>query len=208
MERHTAGSVTQMVKMHPVAYESGHGVTLTDVDGNTYLDFSSGIVITNIGHAHPKVAEAIGRAAQRLDNVHDFATPDKVHALEALASVTPPGMTLFTFFSSGTEAVEGAMRVARAITGRTGFVSFHNDYHGRTGGSASVTASRSSNGPRDPGPRPAPERPRLPLPVLPRRVRDLRCADFVEQSLTQNLPGQVAGGDERRRTATAPRPTP
>jgi 4-aminobutyrate aminotransferase-like enzyme len=50
MDRHTAGSVTTMVKLHPVAYASGEGVTLTDVDGNTYLDFSSGIVITNIGH--------------------------------------------------------------------------------------------------------------------------------------------------------------
>jgi 4-aminobutyrate aminotransferase-like enzyme len=134
MDRHTAGSVTQMVKLHPVAYASGEGVTLTDVDGNRYLDFSSGIVITNLGHAHPRVAEAIGRAASELDNVHDFATPHKVRALEALDAVTPPGMSLFTFFSSGTEAIEGAMRVARAITGRFGFVSFHNDYHGRTGG--------------------------------------------------------------------------
>ena len=51
-------------------------------------------------------------------------------------TVTPPGMSLFTFFSSGTEAIEGAMRVAHAITGRYGFISFHNDYHGRTGGAA------------------------------------------------------------------------
>lgn len=90
MVRHTAGSVTRMVRLHPIAYESGRGVTLTDVDGNTYLDFSSGIVITNLGHAHPRVAEAIAQAAARLDNVHDFATPEKVQSLEALASITPP----------------------------------------------------------------------------------------------------------------------
>ena len=70
--------------------------------------------------------------------------------MEALESVTPPGLSLFTFFSSGTEAVEGAMRVARAATGRIGFVSFHRDFHGRTGGSARITAVRASNGPRDP----------------------------------------------------------
>jgi len=192
MERHTAGSVTAMVKLHPVAYESGQGVTLTDVDGNTYLDFSSGIVITNIGHAHPRVTEAIAGAASLLDNVHDFATPYKVRALEALADVTPPGMSLFTFFSSGTEAVEGAMRVARAITGRHGFVSFHNDYHGRTGGAASVTSARSSNAPRDPG-----------SYLLPgghayrcsfcNGSCDLRCAEFVGRSVAQNLPGELAG---------------
>lgn len=192
MERHTAGSVTQMVKLHPVAYESGQGVTLTDVDGNTYLDFSSGIVITNIGHAHPRVAEAIADAARGLDNVHDFATPSKVRALEALAGITPPGMNVFTFFSSGTEAIEGAMRVARAITGRSGFVSFHNDFHGRTGGAASVTAHRSSNGLRDPGSYLVPSGHAYRCSFCLGSC-DLRCADFVGQSVAQNLPGQLAG---------------
>ena len=178
----------------PVAYESGRGVTLTDVDGNTYLDFSSGIVITNIGHAHPRIAEAIGRAARQLDNVHDFATPQKVEALEALAGVTPPGMTLFTFFSSGTEAIEGAMRVARAATGKLGFISFHNDYHGRTGGSASVTSSRSSNTPRDPGTYLVPSGHAYRCGFCQDYDGcQLRCADFVGQSLAQNLPGQLAG---------------
>jgi 4-aminobutyrate aminotransferase-like enzyme len=192
MDRHTAGSVTMMVKLHPVAYRSGHGVTLTDVDGNRYLDFSSGIVITNIGHGHPRIAEAIGRAAAQLDNVHDFATPQKVEALEALAEVTPDGMSLFTFFSSGTEAVEGAMRVARAITGRYGFVSFHSDYHGRTGGSASITASRSSNALRDPGSYLLPSGHAYRCSFCAGSC-DLRCAQFVGTSVAQNLPGQLAG---------------
>jgi len=192
MDRHTGGSVTRMVTLHPVTYESGHGVTLTDVDGNRYLDFSSGIVITNIGHAHPKVAEAIGRAATELDNVHDFATPHKVRALEALASVTPPGMSLFTFFSSGTEAIEGAMRVARAITGRYGFVSFHNDYHGRTGGAASVTSARSSNALRDAGSYLVPSGHAYRCSFCAGSC-DLRCASFVGTSIAQNLPDQLAG---------------
>ena len=194
MNRHSGNSVTRMVKLHPVAYESGSGVTLTDVDGNTYLDFSSGIVITNLGHAHPRVAEAIGRAAARLDNVHDFATPLKVHALEALASVTPPGIDHFTFFSSGTEAIEGAMRVARAITGRSGFVSFHNDFHGRTAGSASVTASRSSNGQREPGAYLVPSGHCYRCSFgLQHPSCALRCAEFVGESVDQNLAGQLAG---------------
>lgn len=194
MDRHTGHSVTRMVKLHPVAYESGSGVTLTDVDGNTYLDFSSGIVITNLGHAHPRVAAAIGRAAARLDNVHDFATPWKVEAFEALASVTPGDLNLFAFFSSGTEAIEGAMRVARAITGRSGFVSFHNDYHGRTGGAASVTSSRSSNGARDPGTYLLPSGHCYHCSFgLAHPGCGLRCATFAGESIDQNLPGQLAG---------------
>lgn len=194
MDRHTGHSVTRMVKLHPVAYESGSGVALTDVDGNTYLDFSSGIVITNLGHAHPRIAEAIARAASRLDNVHDFATPWKVEALEALASITPGDLNLFTFFSSGTEAIEGAMRVARAITGRSGFVSFHNDYHGRTGGSASVTSSRSSNASRDPGNYllPSGHCYRCSFGLMAPGC-GLRCAGFAGESIDQNLPGQLAG---------------
>jgi 4-aminobutyrate aminotransferase-like enzyme len=194
MVRHAGGALTAMVQLFPVAYERGHGVTLTDVDGNTYIDFSSGIVITNLGHAHPLIAEAIGRAATELDNVHDFATPHKVKALEALESVTPPGMSLFTFFSAGTEAVEGAMRVARAATGRNGFVSFHRDFHGRTGGAASITAFRSSNGPRDPMSMLVPNGHcyRCSFHLEPTTC-GLRCAGFVGESIEQNMPGQVAG---------------
>lgn len=194
MVTHTGGALTRMVTLFPVAYERGHGVTLTDVDGNTYIDFSSGIVITNLGHAHPAVAEAVSRAAGELDNVHDFATPSKVRALEALESVTPPGMSLFTFFSAGTEAVEAAMRVARAATGRTGFVGFHRDFHGRTGGSASVTAVRASNGPRDPMAMLVPNGHcyRCSFHLEPSTC-GLRCAGFVGESIEQNMPGQVAG---------------
>lgn len=192
MDHYTGGSVTRGVKLHPVAYREGRGVTLTDVDGNRYLDFSSGIVVTNLGHAHPRVAQAIAAAAGRLDNVHEFATPEKVAALRALDSVTPKELTRFVLFSTGSEAIEGAMRVARAINGRSGFVSFHQDYHGRTSGAASVTAHRASNGPRDPGTYLVPNGHAYRCRVCAGHC-DLRCADMVGDSLGQNLPGQLAG---------------
>lgn len=194
MAAHQRNSLTSMVRLFPVAWERGRGVTLTDVDGNTYIDFSSGIVVTNLGHAHPRIAEAIARAAGQLDNVHDFATPHKVAALEALESVTPAGMTLFNLFSSGTEAIEGAMRVARAATGHHAFVSVHDDYHGRTGGAASITAVRASNGLRAPGTWLVPNGHcyrcafRLEHPAC-----ELHCARFVGSSIAQHAPGDLAG---------------
>jgi 4-aminobutyrate aminotransferase-like enzyme len=188
----TGGSVTRGIKLHPVAYREGRGVTLTDVDGNTYLDFSSGVVVTNLGHAHPRIADAIARAAHRLDNVHEFATPEKVAALRALNAVTPGELGRFVMFSTGSEAIEGAMRVARAITGRTGFVSFHQDYHGRTTGAASVTAHRASNGPRDPGAYLVPNGHAYRCRVCEQKC-DLRCAEMVGDSIEQNLPGALAG---------------
>jgi 4-aminobutyrate aminotransferase-like enzyme len=192
MDRLTGGSVTRGVKLHPVAYREGCGVTLTDVDGNRYLDFSSGIVVTNLGHAHPRVTEAIAAAARRLDNVHEFATPEKVAALRALDAVTPDELTRFVFFSTGSEAIEAAMRVARAATGRTGFVSFHHDYHGRTGGAASVTAHRASNGMRDPGSYLAPNGHAYRCRICAGAC-DLRCAEMLGDSIEQNVAGQLAG---------------
>src|SRR5258706_6792792 len=65
------------VKLFPVAFESGAGCSLRDVDGNVYLDFSSGIYVTTLGHCHPKVTEAIQKYAGQLMNAHDFTTPIK-----------------------------------------------------------------------------------------------------------------------------------
>ena len=74
--RHFKGLSSQ-VKLFPVAFERGNGCLLTDVDGNEYIDFSSGIYVTTLGHCHPKVTEAIQRAAAQLMNCHDFTTPLK-----------------------------------------------------------------------------------------------------------------------------------
>ena len=62
------------VKLFPVAFEEGHGCTLTDVDGNRYIDFSSGIYVTTLGHCHPKISEAVQHYAGKLMNCHDFTT--------------------------------------------------------------------------------------------------------------------------------------
>jgi acetylornithine/N-succinyldiaminopimelate aminotransferase len=118
MERHATKSYGQNVGLFPVAFASGQGVTLTDVDGNVYLDFTSGALAANIGHAHPNVVEAVALAASEPDSVNGFATVRRVEALEKLASVTPAGMTLLGLFSSALDAQRAALAVARASTGR------------------------------------------------------------------------------------------
>src|SRR3990172_4979339 len=80
---------SSQVRLFPVVFEKGHGVTLTDVDGNTYIDFSSGIYVTSLGHCHPKVSEAVARAAYKLMNCHDFTTPVKTALLEKLEQILP-----------------------------------------------------------------------------------------------------------------------
>ena len=78
-----------MVRLFQVAFESGRGVTLTDVDGNTYIHFSSGIYITNWGHGHPKITGMTVKYARLLQNCHDFNTEIKTRLLEELVKITP-----------------------------------------------------------------------------------------------------------------------
>ncbi|WP_428307922.1 aspartate aminotransferase family protein [Lacipirellula sp.] len=125
------------VKLFPVTFESGEGCVLRDVDGNEYLDFSSGIYVTTLGHCHPKVSEAIGRYASTLMNAHDFTTPIKTALCEKLAEVLPGDLNGFQFYDSGTTAVEAAIRVARAATKRNETISCFNDFHGKTYGAVS-----------------------------------------------------------------------
>ena len=131
------------VKLFPVAFESGEGCTLTDVDGNRYLDFSSGIYVTTLGHCHPKISEAVAKYARQLMNAHDFTTPIKTLLMEKLAAVMPGDFAGFQLYDSGTAAVEAGMRVLRAATGHNEMLSCFNDFHGKTYGAVSLAQIRS-----------------------------------------------------------------
>ena len=132
------------VRLFPVTFESGEGCMLRDVDGNEYLDFSSGIYVTTLGHCHPKVSEAIAKHAHTLMNAHDFTTPIKTALVEKLAEVLPGDLTGFQFYDSGTAAVEAGMRVLRAGTSKNEMLSCFYDYHGKTMGAVSLAHIRSS----------------------------------------------------------------
>lgn len=152
------------VRLFPVVFEKGHGVTLTDVDGNTYLDFSSGIYVTSLGHCHPKVSEAVAKYARTLMNCHDFTTPVKVALLEKLEQVLPGDLAAMQLYDSGTTAVEAGLRLCRAVTEKWEFLSCFRDFHGKTMGAVSCAAFKPTDGPtRAPGfhmlPRPDPYRP-------------------------------------------------
>jgi len=160
--------LSSQVKLFPVCFSEGHGITLTDVDGNRYLDFSSGIYVTSLGHSHPKVSEAVAHWAKRLMNCHDFTTPVKEALLVKMAEILPKGLNQVQFYSDGASAVEAGIRAARAITKKHEFLSCFRDFHGKT--LAAVSCAQMwrgdvlSYGPaRAPGfymvPRPNPYRP-------------------------------------------------
>ena len=134
------------VRLFPVVFDKGYGCTLTDVDGNVYLDFSSGIYVTTLGHCHPKVTAAVQQAAGQLMNCHDFTTPVKLRLLEKLREVLPGDLSGVQMYDNGTTAVEAALRVCRAATGKHEFLSCYGDFHGKSGHSVSLARMKPVNG--------------------------------------------------------------
>ncbi len=152
------------VKIDPLVFDSGCGCILKDVDGNRFLDFGSGIYVTNLGHAHPKVSEAVARQAKMLMNCHDYMTPVKAHYFERLSNSIGGGFNTVHLYDNGTTAIEFAIRAARTITGNHEIISCFSDHHGKTMGSSALGRISQVTGPtRLPGfylvPRPDPYRP-------------------------------------------------
>jgi 4-aminobutyrate aminotransferase-like enzyme len=123
----------------PLVWDHALGSVITDVDGRDYIDLASGTLITNLGHAHPRVVAAIAEAAQRSLAFYSAAHRDRALLAQRLAEITPGDLERSAFFSSGSEAVDAAIRLARLHTGRTEILSFKGAFHGRTYTSLSVS---------------------------------------------------------------------
>ena len=129
---------------YPFVMSHGRGTEVWDVDGNRFLDFVAGIAVCSTGHAHPKVVAAIKAAADKFLHVSsDYWHENMTRLTERLAEVAPMGEPVMSFLcQSGTESVEGAIKLARYVTGRPRFIGFLGAFHGRTMGSLSFTSSK------------------------------------------------------------------
>src|SRR5512133_560220 len=127
----------------PVVIDHGDGATLTDVDGNTFLDFTGGVGCLNVGHANARVTEAVQEQAARFLHTDFTIVPYELYVTLAerlVATVPISGPVKAAFFNAGTEAVENAIKFARAYTGRPGVIGFEGGFHGRTLLSLSLTS--------------------------------------------------------------------
>jgi taurine---2-oxoglutarate transaminase len=126
--------------INPLMIKSSEGVYVTDVDGTTYLDFSSQLVNTNIGHQHPSVVRAIQEQAGVLCTIApQYGYESRYHAAELILDHSFDGATKVFFTNGGTEAVEHAVRMARLHTGRYKVLSAYRSYHGGTSTSINLT---------------------------------------------------------------------
>ncbi len=125
--------------------ERGEGIYLYDAAGTRYTDFTSGIGVTNTGHCHPRVVQAIQEQAAKLihGQINVVIAPSTIKLAETLNTVTPDAIDCFFFSNSGAEATEGAVKLARMATKRTNIITFQGSFHGRTAQTMAMTNSKT-----------------------------------------------------------------
>jgi 4-aminobutyrate aminotransferase/(S)-3-amino-2-methylpropionate transaminase len=127
----------------PLVVESGSGATITDVDGNTFIDFTGGVGVLNVGHSHPRVVAAAQEQLERFSHTDYTIVPYEVYVrlAERLVELAPfSGPAKAAFFNAGTEAVENAVKFARLYTKRPAIIGFEGAFHGRTMMSMTLTS--------------------------------------------------------------------
>jgi 4-aminobutyrate aminotransferase / (S)-3-amino-2-methylpropionate transaminase / 5-aminovalerate transaminase len=119
----------------PIVIADGRGATVTDVDGNSFVDFTGGVGCLNVGHAHPRVVAAVQEQAARFFHTDFTIVPYEIYVeyAERLTALAPfSGPVKAAFFNAGTEAVENAVKFARGYTRRPAVIGFEGGFHGRT----------------------------------------------------------------------------
>jgi 4-aminobutyrate aminotransferase len=132
-------------RVYPLVVKKAKGIWVEDVDSNRFLDFTSGIAVTNTGHCHPRVLEAIHRQAEEFIHMSgtDFYYDVQSALAQKLAEITPGPKEKRAFFgNSGAEAIEAALKLSRYHTKRSRILAFLGAFHGRTMGALSLTASK------------------------------------------------------------------
>lgn len=177
-----------------LALDRGEGATLTDVDGNVYLDFVAGIGVASLGHAHPTLVKALARQAGRL-MVGTFATAERAEAFRLLTEIAPANLTRAHLYSGGAEAVEAALRLARSATKKHEVVGFWGGFHGKTAGVMGLIGDESKHGygPLIGGQYLVPYADCYRCPFkLKYPSCGLHCVDFARQQIRNSSAGAVA----------------
>ena len=139
-KQHVFGTWSYQSEVSPTQVVGGDGVRFTDVDGNEFLDFSGQLMCSNLGHSAEKVADAVTKQVNEgAYFAPGYTTEPRARLGQKLAEVTPGNLSKTFFSTSGTEAVEAAIKIARMYTGKQKIISRYRSYHGATYGSISVT---------------------------------------------------------------------
>jgi 4-aminobutyrate aminotransferase len=180
-----------------VVWDHASGVVVSDVDGNTFIDWTSGVLVTNVGHCHPDLVKAVQKAAAKLFNNYECLNEPRVEAAEKLISVLPKHLDKCFFLTTGSETTEAAIRIMKRKTGKFEVVSFYGGFHGRTYAALSaggLSGPKKGYGPTVPGSIrvPFPYCYRCPFRAKPETC-DLLCLDYLDDAVRANSTGSLAG---------------
>ncbi len=182
----------------PVVWKSARGCVVTDADENRFLDWTSGVLVTNVGHCHPRLVEAVRKAAGDLLNNYECPNTYRIEAAERLVKALPSHLDKCFFLSTGSEAVEACLRLMKRRSGKFEILSFIGGFHGRTYGAASVggmAGPKRGYGPPMPGviralyPNPYHD----PFEWCKDGPRFPRYFDYLETEIAANSTGSLAG---------------
>ncbi|MEK7388679.1 MAG: aspartate aminotransferase family protein [Elusimicrobiota bacterium] len=178
-----------------IAVDGGNGATLRDVDGNSYLDLVAGIGVASLGYGHPDWARAIADQAAKTA-VGSFTSPHRLNFLKSLAKITPRGLTRCQLYSSGAEAVEAALRLAKSKTGHFEVIGFWGGFHGKTMGVMGLLNDgfKNSYGAMAPGLHlsPYPDTRKCPFGTLQEHDCAAHCLDFLREMIKRETTGRIA----------------
>jgi 4-aminobutyrate aminotransferase/(S)-3-amino-2-methylpropionate transaminase len=194
-DAHIAPGLQGYAVMAGIAVDHAEGSAITDVDGNTFLDFIGGIGVNALGHSHPAIVGALDAQLKKAQ-VGSLTSAPRVDLVERLAAHAPaPGMHRVQLYSSGAEAVESALRLAKSHTGKYEFVSFWGGFHGKTMGALSLMGStfKDKLGPMVPGAHIVPYADCYRCPVNSSYPTcGLACADLAKKQVLAQSAGEVA----------------
>ena len=195
-ERYEPSSMSGQV---PVVWKRGERVWLEDVDGNVFLDFSSGVLVVNAGHSHPRLVEAMRAQADQVVNTYDFVNEWRPRLAQRLVEITPPNLDKAVILTTGAETTEAAIKLARRFTGKYEIVAFHGAFHGRTYGAMSIGGKRASSSTKGFGPflpgvvfAPFPYCYRCPFGQTPDNCR-LHGTDYLDWLVETETEDNIAG---------------
>ncbi|MBI4051242.1 MAG: aspartate aminotransferase family protein [Elusimicrobia bacterium] len=194
-QEHIAPGLQSIALFSKIAIDHGCGAMLTDVDGREYIDFIAGIGVASLGHAHPRYVQALQEQVAKI-SVGSFTSEARLSWLKLLHSVTPGNLKRTQLYSSGAEAVESAIRLAKSHTGHFEVIGFWGGFHGKTGGVLGLLGDefKKDLGPLMPGlylaPYPNPYR----CPLGTKQAHDCasHCLDFLRQLIRRSTTGRLA----------------
>jgi 4-aminobutyrate aminotransferase/(S)-3-amino-2-methylpropionate transaminase len=192
--RHMAPGLQSFAQYAGLAMARGAGAMLYDEDGNEYIDFIAGIAVGSVGHCHPHYVETLKRQLERL-TFGSFTTETRARFLDLLSTLTPAGLQRIQMFSGGAEAVEAALRLAKAATGKREVIGFWGGFHGKTGGVLGLLGSDFKHhlGPFLPGQYLSPYADCYRCPLRLRYPEcGIACAEYLRDVIRYQTGGEIA----------------